>query len=214
MSCCIPCQDTNRFFSRFARLYRWKHRLFGLEKTQKDLIALLCAEGVAEKSLLEVGCGAGYLHRDLLHKGATRVIGVDISEGLLTEARSLSDAGGLGDRVTYYFGDFVEVAESLSGSDIAVLDKVVCCYPDPERLLDAVTSCTVEIIALTYPRNRWLTRVGIGVLAWINRMSGSDFRPYVHNPVDINHWITQHGFERRNCLQTTVWMTELYGKCQ
>ncbi len=212
MSCCsIPCSDTSRFFSRLASLHRWRFRLFGFEKTQQQLIAGIRAAGIDNASLLEIGCGVGQLHQHLLQQGASTAVGVEISPRMLEEARRQATQSGLNDRTRYLPGDFVELADTLEDADVAILDKVVCCYPEPERLLEATLSRTRRVIALTYPRDRRLTRAGVAVLARIMKWLGSDFRPYVHDPDDIRRWITRRGFVLQpETAFTTSWRTEIY----
>ena len=43
--------------------------------------------GLQGKAVLDVGCGAGYFCMETLKRGAARVVGVDISEAMLTQAR-------------------------------------------------------------------------------------------------------------------------------
>lgn len=214
MSCCaIPCADTNRFFSRLAALHRWRFRLFGFEKTQKQLIEGICAAGLDNATLLEIGCGVGQLHQHLLQQGASTAVGVDISPRMLDEARRLAQQAGLSDCTRYFPGDFVELADVLDEADIAILDKVVCCYPEPERLIEATLDCTRRVIALTYPRDRRMTRIGVSVIAGFMKLLGSDFRPYVHDPADIRRWISRRGFVLQGePALTASWQTEIY--CQ
>ncbi len=37
--------------------------------------------------------------------------------------------------MSHHLGDFVEVAGSIQPADIVTLDRVICCYPDVERLV-------------------------------------------------------------------------------
>ena len=212
MSCCtIPCADTNRFFSRLAGLHRLRFRWFGFEKTQRQLIAGIKAAGLEDASLLEIGCGVGQLHQALLHAGAAMATGVDISERMLDEARRLAASEELGDRAEYHLGDFVDLAGGLDPADVSILDKVVCCYPEPERLLSATLDKTRRVIALTYPRDRRLTRVGVALMAAFMKLLGSGFRPYVHDPDEIRRWITDRGFVLQGVPATTLaWQTEIY----
>jgi hypothetical protein len=41
---------------------------------------------------------------------------------------------------------------------VVTLDRVVCCYPDPEALLGAAAAKTRQVLAFTYPRDRWYVR--------------------------------------------------------
>ena len=211
MHCCaVPCNDTNRLFSRLAGFYRWRFRVFGFEKTQKQLLQGILDAGIDNASIMEIGCGTGHLHRKLLEQGATNATGVDISENMLDQARRLSADSALTDRTCYAQGDYADLADELDDADITIMDKVVCCYPDPERLLKAALPKTRRIIALTYPRDRVYTRVAIAVAAKTLTLLGSDFRPYVHKPEDIHRWITQQGFTPLSLKNVFAWQTEIY----
>jgi len=210
MQCCsIPCADTNRFFSRLAGLHRLRYRLFGPEKTQKQLMNGI-RDNVAGASILEVGCGTGDLHHELLQQGAASAVGVDISLKMINEARRNAGNKALGDKTAYHLGDYVDLAGGLEASDVTIMDKVVCCYPDPERLLKSVLPNTKRAIALTYPRDRTFTRVSIAAFALLLRALKSDFRPYVHNPEDIRRWITEEGFSLQSLDRVFAWQTEVY----
>ncbi len=211
MACCsIPCNDTSRFFSRLARLYRWRFRLFGFEKTQRQLLEGIRQAGLEEATLLEIGCGAGHLHQALLQAGARQAVGVDLSARLLGEARRQAQQAGLSARTDYRQGDFVALADEIPAADIAILDKVVCCYPDPERLLAAALDRTRRVLALTYPRDRLLTRSGVALMAALLRLTGCRFRPYVHDPASIERWIRHAGFRRHCRARTFAWLTEIH----
>jgi len=63
MNCCTTIRtDTGRLFSWLAALHRLRFRLFGFEKTQRQLIDGIKQAGVSGVELLEIGCGPGYLH--------------------------------------------------------------------------------------------------------------------------------------------------------
>ncbi len=211
MACCsVPCADTSRFFSQLARLYRWRFRLFGLEKNQRQMLDLLERAGIEGSDLLEIGCGIGYLHHALLRSGAARATGIDMSARMLGEARRLAQTSGLAGRTEYRQGDFVELTDRIAMADIVILDKVVCCYPDPERLLEHALSRSRHVIALTYPRDRLFMRAGVALMTAALKLAGSGFRPYVHNPADIERWISAGGFRSRGRALTFEWRTEVY----
>ena len=211
MSCCsIPCTDTSRFFSRLTRLYRWRFCLFGFEKSQRQLIDGIRHAGLEGKTLLEIGCGAGHLQRALLQAGAHQGVGVDLSARLLEEARREAQRTGLAARTDYRQGDFVDLADEIEPADIVVLDKVVCCYPDAERLLAAALDRTQRVLALTYPRDRTATRVGVALMNALLRLTGCRFRTYVHEPASIEHWIRRAGFHPHSRSHTFAWVTEIH----
>jgi len=211
MNCCATSNaDTDRLFSRFAGLHRWRYRLVGLERTQRQLIEGLRRAGIADASLLEVGCGAGELQRALMRAGAAQAVGVDLSAGMLAIARSEAEAQGVSERTDYRQGDFTAMAHTLPGADVVILDKVVCCYPDWELMVDRSLSKARRLYALTYPRDRAVTRVGLGVMRWGLHRIGCCYQPYIHDPDRITARIRDSGFRRVHAALTTAWLTEVY----
>jgi magnesium-protoporphyrin O-methyltransferase len=211
MGCCsVPAADTGRFFSRLARLHRIRFKLFGFETSQRHLLEGIKQQGHTGARLLEIGCGPGYLHQALLKSGAARATGIDLSERMMVEARALARSEGLAEVTDYRQGDFVELAGELNDADVTVLDKVLCCYPDVASLVDRSLDKTRKVYGLTYPRDRALTRAGMGLMACLLRLLGSSFRPYVHDPSFIEARIVQHGFEKTYTNQTLAWLTQVY----
>lgn len=209
-ACCSSNADTGRFFSRFAGLYRLRFRLLGFEKTQRHLIEGMQNAGFVGAELLEVGCGAGQLHQRLLEDGAARAVGVDLSETMLDLAQGQASARGLEQRTAYRLGDFVQIADEIPPADVTILDKVVCCYPDWQALVDTTLSKTRRVYALTYPRDRSATRAGVWLLRGGLRALGCCYQPYLHDPQKIQRRILDHGFRRTFSAVTSSWMTEIY----
>ena len=211
-TCCCHAESAGRFFSFFARRARKRFEKKGLEPTQRQLIAGLEQAGIQDASLLEIGCGVGHLHQSLLERGASEAVGVDMAPKMLSEARAWADERKLGGRVRYVEGDFMTLDESIDSAEICLLDKVVCCYPDAEGLVHKSLAKTRRIYALTYPRDRWFTRLGTAAIAGVLWIFRSDFRTYVHDPVQIERWIFSHGFEKQFENQTAAWLTQVYVK--
>src|SRR5687768_16657693 len=86
-----------------------------------------------QPTLLELGCGSGALMVSLLERGAASADGVDLSPGSIETATRLAEAAGVGDRVKLKVGD--GSVEKVEPHDWVVLDRVICCYPDVERLM-------------------------------------------------------------------------------
>ncbi len=213
MSCC--CYNTSgigRFFSRFARRYRRRFEKYGLEKSQKQLVAGLPPDNLQQRSLLEIGCGVGYLHQSLLKAGASRATGIDLSDQMVKQAAELAASQGLADRTQYLQGDFVALAEGVGTADITILDKVICCYPDAESLVKRSADKTLSLYAFTIPRYTPLTRILEQVgrfLTWVLRI---DMRAWVHNPADIDRWLQQAGFQPVHLQKTLIWQSQVFRK--
>ncbi|MDH5767207.1 MAG: class I SAM-dependent methyltransferase [Gammaproteobacteria bacterium] len=211
MSCCCPhAKSASRFFSFFARRYRHRFEKKGFESSQKQLMEGLTQAGYKDCTVLEVGSGVGHVHQTLLEQGASSAVGIDLAPEMIKEAEQWAEDRGLTDRVQYLVGDFIYQTEKIVVADVCVMDKVVCCYPDAEGLVKASLTKTSRVYALTYPRNKWYVRLAIGMAAFVMRLIRSDFRPYVHDPEQIEHWITDQGYSRVYENRTIAWLTQVY----
>jgi len=211
-TCCCHAESAGKFFSFFAQRARRRFEKKGLEPTQRQLIAGLEQAGIQEASLLEIGCGVGHLHQSLLEQGASEAVGVDIAPKMLTEARAWADERKLGDRVRYVEGDFMTLDDTIDSAEVCLLDKVVCCYPDARGLVHKSLAKTRRVYGLTYPRDRWFTRLGTAAIACVLWVFRSGFRTYVHDPAQIERWILSNGFAKQFEHQSTAWLTQVYVK--
>ncbi len=213
MTCCCPHDvSANRLFSAVAHRYRKRFIRRGLEKSQQQLLSGLRQTGYKNATILEIGSGVGHLHQTLLELGASTAVGIDLADKMIIEARDWSTQRGLDTRANYLQGDFLMMDASILSADLVMLDKVVCCYPDAEALVRRSLVKTNRIYALTYPRNRWYVRFGVVIGGLLMRLVGSAFRPYFHNPVQIEAWILSHGFIKVYEATTPVWLSQVYSK--
>ncbi len=210
VSCCAHAKAAERLFSHFAKAYRWRYQLLGLARSQRQLAAGLEQAGLQQARLLEIGCGVGCLHQQLLERGARRVIGVDLSARLLAEAQAMARRRGLEERVRYVQGDFLDLAGTIEAVDLVILDKVICCYPDAQALLTCAAEHALRALALTYPRLTPLNRFGVEIVNHLLALGGSDFRTYLHAPQAVGAWLGQAGMVKAFKAETWVWLTEMF----
>jgi magnesium-protoporphyrin O-methyltransferase len=212
MSCCVAnhVAGAERFFSWFAARYRKRYRKQGLEFTQRQLLQGLIRNELTGATVLEPGCGIGYLHQALLRYGAVSATGVDLTHAMIDQARAQAHENGLEKRVQYRCADFVDIAGELPRHDIVVLDKVLCCYPDAPALLDAAAGRSARVLALTYPRPHLLARLAMVLGAAFTRMIGCGFRGYVHDPAMVHDHLRGHGLRRSYADRSFMWLTEVY----
>jgi len=210
--CCPHSQSASKLFSVFAKRFHRHYIRHGFDPSQQQLLAGLAQTGVQGASILDIGCGVGYLHQTLLEQGAQQATGIDLAQQMLIEAQTLAAQRGLSGRVHYLEGDFIELAAKISPADITVLDKVVCCYPDANILVHQSLAKTQRVYALTYPRDRWFTRLGVRLIAAIMWTLRSAFRSYVHDPKQIEIWISHAGFHKHYEARTIVWITQIFVK--
>jgi DNA-binding response OmpR family regulator len=87
---------------------------------------------------------------------------------------------GLLDRPTaWLFGNEARVEHA----DVVTLDRVICCYPDMERLVASSSEKARRLVGAVYPREEWWVRFAVGAANVICRLRRTPFRVYVHGVV-------------------------------
>jgi SAM-dependent methyltransferase len=193
------------FNTKVARRYVTTFEKKGLDATARPMVEALAGRGVEGCSVLEIGAGAGTAMIAMLDAGAASVVGIDISAAYEPVARSLFEARGVGEAVDWHTGDFVEIADEVTAADIVFGNRVVCCYPVMEGMVDSATAKAKRFLALAYPRDRWLSRVGAGFINLWMRIRKVPFRTYVHDPAAIAARIEAAGFTQAAAGTTLQW---------
>jgi hypothetical protein len=208
--CCRP-EGYNRMFSaRQAKLDASRYRKRGLGGTSRELVEL--AGDVSGESVLEVGGGVGAIELELLAAGAESATNVELSTEYEEEAEKLLAERGLTGRVERRVGDFVE--EPVEPHDVVVMHRVVCCYPDVDRLMGTAAKCTRRRLLLTYPRECPWTRAGIWSVNFFMRISGSSFRAFVHPVARMAAAAQREGLALERRDHGLIWENAVYERAQ
>lgn len=182
------------------------------------LVDALERAGLADRTVLDVGCGIGDLAIETVARGATSATGFDLSPRAIGYARELAATRGVADRTTFDVGDGSSVP--LPPVDVVVLNRVVCCYPNADGLLDRTLHAAGSVFALTAP----VSDGGIGLLnravngfwnAWyaLRRKKFGDFRTFVHDLDQIDDRVRREGFRRvAHERRRVVWDLAVYAR--
>ena len=212
MSCCAAPGCESTFDKKHAATELKKYRKNGPIPTTKALAHLLLRTGVKDGTLLDIGGGVGAIQHELLRAGARSAVSVDASAAFEQVARAEAQREGLGGRIQYESGDFVELADRIAPADIVTLDRVVCCYPNMESLVRLSAERSRRIYGLVYPRDRWLTRLVIRVQNFFRGLFRNPFRSFVHSVEEMDGLIRAAGFKMRQQVRTFVWEVSVYEK--
>jgi len=180
--CCNRDSYDETFGDRFARRVARRCRRRGLDRTRRRLVDFLTANGLEGATVLEIGGGIGEVHLELLRRGARVATNLEISTSYEDEAARLLAGSGLGGRVTRRFLDIATAPDEVEPADVVVLHRVVCCYPDYERLLSAAASHAQHLLVFSHPPRTLVTRLSFGFDNLIRRLRRNDFRAFVHPP--------------------------------
>jgi len=128
----------------------------------------------------------------------------------LKEAKKESEKQGNSERVQFIHADFTDVAKDLPQADVVTLDRVVCCYPDFRSLLKNASEHSRKAIALTYPREVWYIRFGLGFINFFQRLRRDPFRVFIHPINEMDELLSKQGFRRSSMKRLFVWEMALY----
>jgi magnesium-protoporphyrin O-methyltransferase len=174
--------DLNKTFDRAtARADAREYLRRGLGRRDQRLLATLTPHLHRPATVLEIGCGAGGFHHELLRRGlASAVTGVDASSAYIEAAAQNAETLGLNDKVRYEQGDFARSAASIPAADVVVMNRVICCYPDLPALLAPAADRAKLLLALVFPLDNWWLRLPFLAVDAALSLWGSGYHPYLH----------------------------------
>lgn len=176
--CCRPEAYGAVFSERSAHRALRRYRRRGLDRISVRIARLVRDQGV-DGTVLEAGGGIGALGIELLEAGAERATNVELSPAYEDAATELAREHGLEDRVERKIGDFV-TEDEVGAADAVVMNRVVCCYPDYEALVGTAADRARRLLVFSFPRENVLVRAAFGVMNLWLRLTGTDFRGFVH----------------------------------
>ena len=181
-SCCGGEGYDDVFGDGFARRQARRYRKHGLNATALRMVDYLAGRGIDGASVLEIGGGVGEIQLELLRRGAAHATNLEIASTYEDEARQLIARDGMTGRVSRRLLDIALDPDAVEPADIVVLHRVVCCYPDYERLLSAAAGRARRMLVFSHPPDHVLTRAALWVENSYLRLRRRSFRAFVHSP--------------------------------
>ena len=210
---CAHCQGVEKQFDKgVAERALREYRSHGPGKTTRLLIEALKAAGIEDLTLLDIGGGVGVISHELLKAGAASVIAIDASSAYLQAAKREAERQGHAQRITYHYGNFVDLAPQLPQAAIVTLDKVICCYPDMRALVSLSSTRAGKLYGVVFPRDTWWMRLGVRVVNLLLRLQRRSFRGFVHPTQAIEAVVRANGMKRRYYRTTPLWQVIVYAR--
>lgn len=145
--------------------------------------AVRLCKGIAPGSILEVGCGEGYMLEAIAEGGVMAELhGVDFSEPAIADARAR-----LGPRAKLEARDARELADDGRQFDLVMMLEVLEHIPDPGQMLPILERLTRQHLLLSVP---WEP-----MFRGLNFMRGKHLSAWGNDPEHVNHW-GRRGFMR------------------
>lgn len=203
--CCNP-RGCDRFFGRrFARRTASRYRKRGLDGTAREIVGFVDKRGAEDATILEIGGGVGEIQLELLKRGAVTSTNLELSPAYDDEARMLLREAGLEGRSQRLIHDIAADCNGIEAADVVVLNRVVCCYPDYERLLGAAADHSRRLLVFSYPRRNAITRLVVSTQNLVFAALRREFRTFTHPPAAMLAVLEARGLHPTFAHEGMVW---------
>ena len=210
----MPCNccemENNTFGAERAKMDIREYRRRGPASQTRLILEAIRSLGLKGVALLDIGGGVGTIHHELLDEVASEATHVDASSAYLKEAQEEAQRRAHTEHIRFIHADFTDVAGDLPQADIVTLDRVVCCYPEFRRLLKAAAEHGRRAVALTYPREIWYMRIGLGCANFLQRLRKDPFRIFIHPVAEMEALFKAEGFRKTSIRRLFIWEMALY----
>ncbi|HEY6608478.1 MAG TPA: methyltransferase domain-containing protein [Candidatus Limnocylindria bacterium] len=212
--CCAPADPRiARQFDDRATEWADLDEFPDLVDVSARMLDLLRDAPVRRPTVLEFGCGTGGVGVALLEMDAARVTGIDLSPASIELATRRAAVAHVGDRASFEVGNAADA--EVTAHDWVVMDRVICCFGDAERLVSQAITHARQRIAITAPESRgWRGLVNRPLwaveFAW-DRLHGG-CRGYVHDLRAIERQIADAGFHPTAVARIGLWHIGVYDR--
>jgi 2-polyprenyl-3-methyl-5-hydroxy-6-metoxy-1,4-benzoquinol methylase len=193
------------FGHRFAAHQARRYRRRGLDATEQRIVDFLDGVGIDGATILEIGGGAGQIQLELLRRGAASATNLELVNTYDAQAAELAETAGMGNRMHRRVVDIAATPGDVQPADVVVLHRVVCCYPDYERLLAAAADHTKSLLVFSYPPRNPVSRALVAAQNAFFALTGKSFRTFAHPPERMLKVLHDHGLTTTYTHRGRLW---------
>jgi SAM-dependent methyltransferase len=127
-------------------------RIFRSDMYERFEFTLKRSKPIADRSVLDVGCGPGFYSLAYARQGAKRVVGIDYSEKMIQLANERLDKEDLKSNCQFLVNDIMDF-KADSKFDISIAMGLFDYTKDPLPILNRMRDLTHEKMILSFPRS-------------------------------------------------------------
>jgi ubiquinone/menaquinone biosynthesis C-methylase UbiE len=167
--------DTKREFFDFAAHVGLTKHLGNVEATEELVKSCHIGEG---QTILDVGCGAGVTASFIAKRYGCRVMGVDISDGMVERSREQAQREGVTDRVEFRRADAQDLPFEDDLFDAVITESVTAFPEDKQRAVQEYARVTKPGGYVGLNESTWLkVPPPPEVIAWASQDLGASVKP-------------------------------------
>jgi len=169
------------------------------------MVGFLERHGIEGASVLEVGGGVGEIQIELLKLGASHAVNLELSPAYDREAHELLRDAGLTGRVERRMHDIAVDPQGVGPADVVILHRVVCCYPDYQRLLESAADHARRLLVFSYPPHNAVGHLAVAAQNSVLSLLRREFRTFTHPPDEMLAVLAQRGLRATYAYHGLVW---------
>jgi hypothetical protein len=132
-------------------------------------------------------------------------VNLELVDAYETEAQQLLREAGVQDRAERRRHDIATDPGAVEPADVVVLRRVVCCYPDYERLLASAADHARRLLIFSYPPHNAPGRLVSAAQNAVFRAVRKSFRTFNHPPDAMFGVLAEHGLRLVYAHHGLVW---------
>lgn len=210
----MDCPNCEGFDTEFDEALAVKdierYRAEGPRHSTQVILNALGKEKLDGLSHLDIGGGIGAIQNELLQLGVKTSMSVEASATYAELAQEEAERQGHADRITYKYGDFVELADQIPPADIVTLDSVLCCYVDMRSLVSLSVARAGKLYGLIYPRDNLWGKAMVARWNFGQWIKGRKYRDYSHATAEVDELVQSLGLTLDFHWQSREWQVVLY----
>ena len=174
--------------SKRSLFMQWVDRKFRSDVFKRYDLTFETIEPLKDKSVLDIGCGSGPYSVEAARRGAKRVVGLDMAQGMLDLARQRAAAAGVTDKCDFVLGAFPQDSPQET-FDHAIIMGVMDYIADPAAFLSTLNQRVRLCAVLSFPSKHWFRTPLRKVRYWLKRCP-----VYFYEPSQIEKLSKTAGF--------------------
>lgn len=195
MTCQHCCGAEAVFDNKTAKKNAIRYKRKGPNKTTKRLLQILSPLTNTTSSLLDIGGGVGVIQHEFIKLTNGNTTDVDASLEYIEQAKKIAEENDTKDQMCFIYADFVDIHSTVEVHDIVTMEKVVCCYPDIDKLLIESTAKADQYFAFVYPIKNILSQTFFFTGNLYMTIKKNPFRIFLHDEKKMIKSIEDQGFE-------------------
>jgi ubiquinone/menaquinone biosynthesis C-methylase UbiE len=173
--------EQEQSFFDFAAEVGFTKQLGGVAATEELMELCHVGEG---SYVLDVGCGAGVTPCFVAKRYGCRVVGVDISEGMIARSRERAQREAVADRVEFRVADAQELPFEDDLFDAVITESVTAFPEDKQRAVNEYARVTKPGGYVGLNESTWRKAPSPEMIAWASQAPDTSV-----NPLPSEEWV-------------------------